>query len=112
MQSHFRHTLPDRPQSSAGRRGPRRRGVMKLRDSGMPPQDYWESLLDARLILDRFGIRGRSLNDVAELGCGYGTFTLPLAERVAGTVYAFDIDPEMVETTRRRATEAGLVNVC
>jgi SAM-dependent methyltransferase len=83
---------------------------MKLRDSGMPPQDYWESLLDVPLILDRFGI-GRGLRDVAELGCGYGTFTIPLAERIAGTVYAFDIDAQMTEMTGRRATEAGLANV-
>jgi SAM-dependent methyltransferase len=83
---------------------------MKLRDSGMPSQDYWETLLDVPLILDRFGI-GQALRDVAELGCGYGTFTLPVAKRVVGIVHAFDIDPQMTELTGRRAAEAGLSNV-
>lgn len=83
---------------------------MKLRDSGMPAQDYWETLLDVPLILDRFGLGG-GLHDVAEFGCGYGTFTVPLAKRVAGAVHAFDIDAAMIETTRRRALEAGLPNV-
>src|SRR5687768_18236428 len=38
------------------------------------------------LILDRLGI-GPELNDVAELGCGYGTFTIPIAKRISGSVY-------------------------
>jgi SAM-dependent methyltransferase len=83
---------------------------MKVRDSGMPPQDYWETLLDVPGILDAFGL-GPATGDVAELGCGYGTFTLPLAGRIGGTVHALDIDPEMVAITQRRATEAGLDNV-
>jgi SAM-dependent methyltransferase len=76
----------------------------------MPSQGYWETLLDVPLILDRFGIR-KDLRDVAELGCGYGTFTVPLAMQIGGTVHAFDIDPEMIDATRRRALAAGCSNV-
>jgi SAM-dependent methyltransferase len=83
---------------------------MKYRESGMPPQDYWEALLDAALILDRFGFDAAT-GEAAELGCGYGTFTIPLARRIRGPVHAFDIDPEMITHTRRRAAEAGLTNV-
>jgi len=83
---------------------------MKLRESGMPAQDFWETLLDVPGILDAFGF-GPTTGDVIELGCGYGTFTLPLARRIGGTVHAVDIDPEMVAITRRRAGEAGLANV-
>ena len=68
----------------------------------MPPQDYWETLFDVPAILDRFGF-GATTGDVAELGCGYGTFTLPLAERIAGRVFGIDLDPNMVATTRDRA---------
>jgi SAM-dependent methyltransferase len=82
---------------------------MKLRDSGMPPRDYWESLVDVPVILDRFDV-GSHWGDVAELGCGYGTFTLPLAARIGGVVHAFDIDAGMVETTRQRLAEAGRTN--
>ncbi len=80
---------------------------MYLRESSMPPQDHWESLFDADAILACFGLRG----DVAELGCGYGTFTLPLARRIQGTVYAIDIDPRMVQTVRQRAARAVLGNI-
>jgi SAM-dependent methyltransferase len=83
---------------------------MKVRDSGMPPQDYWETLLEVPDILDAFGF-GRSTGDVAELGCGYGTFTLALARRIRGTVHTVDIEPEMVAITRQRAAAAGLANV-
>ncbi|HEY9010492.1 MAG TPA: methyltransferase domain-containing protein, partial [Devosia sp.] len=68
---------------------------MKVRDSGMPPQDYWETLLDVPGILDAFDF-GTATHDVAELGCGYGTFTLPLARRIGGMVHTIDIEPEMV----------------
>jgi len=80
---------------------------MHFRESSMPAQDDWEALFDIELILDRFGFSG----DVAELGCGYGTFTLPIARRTRGTVHAIDIDPSMVETVRRRAAEQQIANV-
>ena len=83
---------------------------MKLRESGMPEETYWESLLDVELILDRLGIDA-TLRDVAELGCGYGTFTLPVARRIRGAVQTYDIEPAMVERTLRRAEQAGLANV-
>jgi SAM-dependent methyltransferase len=83
---------------------------MKVRDSGMPPQDYWETLLDVPGILDAFGF-GPATGDVAELGCGYGTFTLPLARRITGTMHAIDIEADMVALTRQRAKATGLANV-
>lgn len=83
---------------------------MKVRDSGMPPRDYWETLFDVPRILDAFGF-GPATGDVAEVGCGYGTFTLPLARRIGGTVHAIDIDAAMVALTAARATETGLTNV-
>ena len=39
--------------------------------------------------------RGRTLNNVVELGCGYGTFTLPVARRISGVVETFDIVTQM-----------------
>lgn len=83
---------------------------MKLRESGMPEEAYWETLFDVPLILDLLGIDAR-LRDVVEFGCGYGTFTIPVARRISGTMMTFDIDEAMVERTRRRAAEAGAWNV-
>lgn len=76
----------------------------------MPPQDYWETLLNVPGILDAFGF-GAATGDVAELGCGYGTFTLPLARRIGGAVHTLDIDAAMVALTAQRAADAGLTNV-
>lgn len=76
----------------------------------MPEEAYWETLLDVELILDRLGVNA-SLRDVVELGCGYGTFTLPVARRISGVIATFDIEPVMVDRTRQRAEAAGLTNV-
>lgn len=82
---------------------------MKVRDSGMPEQAYWESLLDIPAILDTLGV-DRALRDVVEVGCGYGTFTVPVAQRISGTLHAFDIEPTMVALTRDRLARAGVTN--
>jgi len=76
----------------------------------MPDQDYWETLFDVDGILDAFGI-GPQTGPVVELGCGYGTFTLPMARRTSSAVHAFDIDAAMVETTKRRARAADLTQI-
>jgi len=84
--------------------------AMKVRDSGMPEQNYWESLFDVPAILDALGVN-QSLKDVVEVGCGYGTFTLPVAQRIDGVLYTFDIEPAMVATTRERLEKARINNV-
>jgi SAM-dependent methyltransferase len=84
--------------------------VPKVRESGIPPLERWESFFDPTGILDVLGCRN-VIGDVLELGCGYGTFTIPAARRVRGTVYALDIDPLMVATTVDRAAKAGLSNI-
>ena len=81
---------------------------MKIRDSGMPEEAYWESLFDVPLILSRLGID--QFHDIAELGCGYGTFTLPIAQTIEGTVYTFDVNPAMLARTAERT--AGMRVVC
>jgi ubiquinone/menaquinone biosynthesis C-methylase UbiE len=46
-----------------------------------------------------------------DFGCGYGTFTIPAAEMIRGKIYAFDIEPEMIEATNQKARSLGLSNV-
>ena len=91
------------PESPLG--GPR---VVRVRDSGMPDEGLWEQLFDVELILERLGVAG--LNDLAELGCGYGTFTIPVAKRIRGTLHAYDVDEAMAARTKERAAAAGLAN--
>jgi SAM-dependent methyltransferase len=83
---------------------------MRLRESGMPEEKYWESLFDVNLILDRIGIDS-TVCDVAELGCGYGTFTVPVAQLIRGVIETYDIEQTMVDRTLQRARESGLSNV-
>ncbi len=78
--------------------------AMKLRDSGMPDEAYWETLFDVPLVLERLGIND-VLGDVVEIGCGYGTFSIPVARAIRGTLHTFDVDPAMVERTRERTGE-------
>ena len=83
---------------------------MRVRDSGMPDEDLWEGLFDVELVLERMGIDA-GLGDVAELGCGYGTFSIPVAKRISGTLHTYDVDQDMVRRTRERAARAELRNV-
>ena len=83
---------------------------MKVPESGMPEETSWESLFDIPVILDRLQL-DRSVEHVAELGCGYGTFTLPVARRIRGTVFTFDIEPAMIARTQARAAAEGLGNI-
>ncbi len=78
---------------------------MRVRDSGMPEEAYWESLFDVPTVLAR--LRLHEFHDVAEFGCGYGTFSEPIARLIAGELHTFDIDPAMVARTRERCRGCG-----
>jgi len=76
----------------------------------MPAVEQWESYFDPPAILESLGCRHLS-GDAVEFGCGYGSFTIPAAQRILGTVYALDIDPLMVAATAARVSQVGLRNV-
>jgi ubiquinone/menaquinone biosynthesis C-methylase UbiE len=82
---------------------------MKTRESGMPEEEMWRSFFDPGVILDALGLDA-SVDDAVDLGCGYGTFSLPAARRIRGTLHGFDIEPEMVAECQRRAAAAGVHN--
>lgn len=83
---------------------------MKTRESGMPEEVMWREYFDAEAILGSLKLTA-SCRDVVEFGCGYGTFTIPAARVVRGTVHALDIEPEMVAATQSKAEAEGLQNV-
>ncbi|MBI5150277.1 MAG: class I SAM-dependent methyltransferase [Candidatus Omnitrophica bacterium] len=83
---------------------------MKGRESGMPARETWERFFKPEEVLKIMGLDERA-GDVAEFGCGYGTFTIPAAKMVQGTVFALDIEQEMVTATENEAREQGLYNV-
>ncbi len=83
---------------------------MKLRDSGMPEEEYWESLLDVPLILSSLDIDSRAI-DVAELGCGYGTFSISVARVIDGTLYTFRCRAGNAGSYREARGTGGQTNV-
>ena len=83
---------------------------MKVRDSGMPPEDMWSGFFSPEEMLRRLGL-SETTGDVVDFGCGYGTFTLPAARLVRGRVYALDIEPEMIDAVQRKTKEQALRNV-
>src|SRR5574343_926374 len=84
---------------------------MKGRESGMPDEPRWASFFDPEAILDRLLIAPEDDFELIEFGCGYGTFTLPAAQRTRGRVTALDIEPAMVAMVRQRAADDGLSNI-
>jgi len=76
---------------------------MKLRESGMPEEAYWETLFDVGLILDRLGIDAQ-LKNVVELGCGYGHLRQAKIWRAIGAAAFFGSDTELACSCLRLAT--------
>ena len=72
---------------------------MKIRDSGMPAEEVWASFFNPQTTLHALELTS-ACHDVVEFGCGYGTFTVPAARMVSGTVYALDLEPEMISRTQ------------
>lgn len=76
----------------------------------MPVRDYWETFFNPACIVAKLDCLD-SPAEIVEFGCGYGTFTLPVAQGTAQRILTLDIDPEMVAITRQKAEEAGLKNI-
>jgi SAM-dependent methyltransferase len=83
---------------------------VKTRESGMPQEELWSTFFDPPAILTALDLTG-DVRDAVDFGCGYGTFTLPAARRIKGTLYALDIEPEMIAATMRKAKAAHLTNI-
>ncbi len=83
---------------------------MKVRESGMPPEEMWQGFFDPMKVLSIFGL-DKGVGDMVEFGCGYGTFTLPAARMAQGIVYALDIEPEMATIVRQKCLEANIGNI-
>ncbi len=77
----------------------------------MPDEAYWDSFFDAEALTKVLHCYPEDKRDVAEFGCGYGTFTLPVAKNITGHIYAFDIESEMIERLTEKHQQASLVNI-
>lgn len=83
---------------------------MKTRESGMPDEERWQSFFDPISVLESLELSPDS-QQVVDMGCGYGTFSIPAAQRIAGRVYAMDIDSAMVAACQQKSEELQLTNI-
>jgi SAM-dependent methyltransferase len=67
-----------------------------LRESGMPEQNMWETFFTTTDIFKIFRI-DKTSQPIVDVGCGYGTFTIPLAKIVKQNIYAIDIDDKLLK---------------
>jgi len=83
---------------------------MKVFDSGMPDEAYWNSLFDIPSIVEWLNVKAVA-SPIVEVGCGYGTFTVPIGKEANVEVHAFDIEPSMIEIAQKNARRADIRNV-
>jgi SAM-dependent methyltransferase len=83
---------------------------MRTRESDMPDEETWDRFFDPASILKKLGFTA-ACGCAVEFGCGYGTFTIPAARIISGTLFAIDIDAEIIAATKKKVESAGLHNV-
>lgn len=76
----------------------------------MPTENLWEDFFDPEKILVTMGFDHRVANAV-DFGCGYGIFTIPASKLIEGTIYAIDIEEEMIKRVTERASNENIKNV-
>jgi SAM-dependent methyltransferase len=74
---------------------------MKYRESGMPSEQMWDTFFNPNEVLNKMGI-DKKVRTLIDVGCGYGTFLLPIAELISTKVIGLDIDYEMIEICRNK----------
>lgn len=76
----------------------------------MPNEEMWSEFFDAQTILEQMQLTCE-LENVVDLGSGYGTFSIPAAQIVSGTVHAFDIEPEMIDLLESKTAQLQIKNI-
>lgn len=76
----------------------------------MPDEKIWEGFFDIDLILSEMEI-DQQISNLVEIGSGFGTFTIPSAKRISGTLFAFDIESDMIELLNNKILTNQLKNI-
>ena len=83
---------------------------MKVRDSGMPNEKTWNDFFNPSLILKELLINSQ-IEHLVEIGCGYGTFTIPAAKLLKGKLYAFDFERDMIDCVNEKILKNQTYNI-
>ena len=84
---------------------------MKVRDSGMPQKDYWNSFFDSKKLIDKLFYNKIIDENITEFGCGYGTFTIPASFYTTKNIYALDIEDDLIKELRSEAINLNIKNI-
>ncbi len=77
----------------------------------MPEEVDWNTFFDTECVIKKiFGEKGCQGN-LVEFGSGYGTFTLAVAKYLTGTVFALDIEADLIEQLRQKSNERAIRNI-
>jgi ubiquinone/menaquinone biosynthesis C-methylase UbiE len=76
----------------------------------MPSESIWASFFNVDLVLSELQINSQ-INDLVEIGCGYGTFTFPSAKQISGNLYTFDIEEGIIEIVKQELRKSHIDNV-
>ena len=83
---------------------------MKVRDSGMPEETQWNNFFHVDFLLSELSIDSK-INDLVEIGSGYGTFTIPSAKLIQGKLFAFDMEEDMIEILNHKIHNEQINNI-
>lgn len=83
---------------------------MKFRESGMPDEEMWSTFFDPTQVLIKMGLNINS-KLIVDVGCGYGTFLIPAANLIEGTVVGLDIEQELINLCQAKVDTLKLNNV-
>ena len=59
----------------------------------MPKEELWSEFFDPNNALKLLGVNSKIVN-VADFGCGYGTFTIPAARIISGRFMLLTLNPK------------------
>lgn len=82
---------------------------MKYRESGMPDETMWDTFFNPTYILDEMNINNE-IEVLVDIGCGYGTFLLSIAERVKKAI-GIDIDDHMISICNGKIRSNKIKNI-
>jgi len=76
----------------------------------MPGEKLWSQFFDPVMILQQMEVTP-DLHSVADLGCGFGTFSVPASQLIEGKIYAFDIDGKMISQLQNKIEQLDINNI-
>lgn len=76
----------------------------------MPKKEMWDQFFDPTKIFRAFGFANFN-KPGADLFCGYGTFTVPLAKLTTETIYAVDINQDFLKHLKINIARNELSNI-